>query len=296
MRTFVIIVVSVVLSLAVGSLIFDQKQAGVPGAQETVYERVMRTGKLRCGYLPSATYVDIDPNTGEKSGILVDYMNQLTTNLGLTLEWAEEIGRGDYIAALQSNRFDAYCTAITINAERAREVDFTNPYIYDQFDIYVSGKDKRFDYKLKSLNQDSVKFVVVEGDIFEKVVRKFFPKAKVVVLPQLTPESDVFLYVSTGKADAAISTPLIAAAYIKNNADKIRAVVLERPFIFANVGISLKADEYRLRRMLDLATLEMQGNGQLAAIIDKHDQFGVLGHRILPFERKSDEFDRHANR
>jgi polar amino acid transport system substrate-binding protein len=281
MKSFLVIIASVLLSLIATNL-FSQKDGDSSNSQ-SVYNRVMESGTLRCGYLPSKGFLDIDPNTGEKSGIVFDYMTQLTKNLGLKLEWTEEVGRGDYVAALQSDRFDAYCTAISVNAERAREVDFTDPYAYDRFDIFVKNGNKKFDYKLSSLNVPSVKFVVIEGDIFEKITRKFFPQAELVILPQLTSEAEQFVYVETGKADAVISTPMIFDGYADNNSNKLRQVELGRPFIFSNTSISIKRGEYELRRMIDLATIEMHSNGQLESILDKHNPQKLIGRRILPF-------------
>jgi hypothetical protein len=76
-------------------------------AQDTVYDRVMKSQTIRCGYGLWSVYLHKDPNTGKMGGIYYDYMEALGKNLGLKIEWTEEVGWGDYIAGLKGDRFDA---------------------------------------------------------------------------------------------------------------------------------------------------------------------------------------------
>ena len=239
--------------------------------KESVFDRVMRTGKLRCGYLTWKDYIDIDVNTGEMSGIIYDYMEQLAHNLGLEMEWTEEVGRGDYPLGLETGRFDAYCTAMTRNAERAKVSDFTIPIMHSLFELYVRQDDTRFDYDLAALNDPDVAFVNTEGDIFGKIARLEFPEAQVIELPQLTQDSDPYLYVVHGKADVTIGNANVSAQYIKKNPGTLRKIALKEPFRYAPLSLVIKADEDRFRRMLDVATEEMLVNGQIDRILDKYD-------------------------
>lgn len=231
----------------------------------------MRTGTIRCGYLTWKDYIDIDVNTKEMSGIIYDYVEQLGKNLGLKVEWTEEVGRGDYPIGLETGRFDAYCTAMARNAERARVSDFTIPIFYGLFNLYVRQDDPRFDYDLASLNNPEVQFVNTEGDIFGKIARLEFPKAQVIELPQLSQDSDPYMYVDYGKADVVITNANIAARYMEKNPDSLRQVKLAEPFRYLPGSLVVKADEDRFRRMLDIATDEMLANGQIDAILDKYD-------------------------
>lgn len=238
---------------------------------ESVYDRVMRTGTIRCGYLAWKDFIDIDPNTGAMTGIIHDYMDALSRNLGLKLEWAAEVGRGDYVAGLDSGRFDVYCTAMAINAERARVSDFTRPILYTTFNLYVRDGDTRFDRNLAALDTPDMKFVSIEGDIFGKITRLDFPKATLAELPQLSGDTDPFLSVAQGKADVVIGNANIGARFMQQNPGKIRTVVLDKPFRYFPGSLAVKADEYRFRQMLDLATEEILFNGTMDKILDRYD-------------------------
>ena len=263
--------------------VFD---ASAQDDKESVYERVMRTGVIRCGYLSWTNYIDIDVNTGEMSGIIYDYMTALANNLGLKLEWTEEVGRADYAQALENGRFDVYCTAMTRNAERARVSDFTTPIAHALFNIYTKYGDERFDYDLSKINNPDVSIVATEGDIFGKIARLEFPKAKLIELSQLTQDSDPYMYVHHGKADITIGNSNISVRYMKKNPNSLRKIKLEQPFRYVPLSLVVKADEYRFRRMLDLATEEMITNGKIDAMLEKYDTNHDFWLRLAkPYEK-----------
>lgn len=63
---------------------------------ESVYERVIKSGTLKCGYIPYPPAMIVDPNTGEKSGIFYEFMNEVGKRLSLKVEWVQESGWGTF--------------------------------------------------------------------------------------------------------------------------------------------------------------------------------------------------------
>ena len=253
---------------------------------ESVYDRVMRTGTIKCGYLSWKDFVDIDPNTEEFSGIVVEYMEALGKNLGLKVEWDEEIGRGDYIPALDTGRFDAYCTALTVTAERARMADFVTPFSVSVHYVYVQDGVYEYDQDMTLLNNEDIRFVATEGEVFTKIIRESFPKAKLIELPQATNDADPLVYLATKKVDAIVMNAHITETFIKNNPDKIRRLPTKNPIRSVPLSISTRAGEYRFTKMLDNATRELLYNGTIDSILDRYDptQKGIL--RIhKPYEK-----------
>ena len=268
------VLLSIVVVLAVVKTTAPTESASVvaAGAQsESVYDRVIRTGIIRCGYMPSPLYLEVEPNTKQISGLVYDFVTQLAKNLGLKVEWTEEVGRGDFIAALEANRFDVYCTTISINAERARRVNYILPHVIDRFDPYVRIDDARFDENVMAINNKEIRIVAKEGDIFGKIAQRKFPEAQLIELPQLSAETDPMLYLDTGKADVVLNTPMVFSHYSRNNPNRIRKVKMSGPFVFGAEAMAIKAGDYRFERMLSLASTEMQGNGQMQEIYQKYD-------------------------
>ncbi len=253
--------------------------------KESVYDRVMRTGTIRCGYMLWDIYLNKDPDTGKMGGIYYDYMEQLGKNLGLKIQWDQaETGNGDYIAALENDRFDIYCTVIIYNAQWARQVDFLSPFFYMSSAVFVREGDKRVDGHLEKLNDPAMTLTTFEGDIFEKISNREFPAAKKFQIPQMSTEADLFLSVATAKADATITETSAALKFMEKNPGKLRMVDIGGPFRALPASISIKGGEYRFQRMLEIATVEMMTSGTIESILKKHEKYpGTLLRVAKPF-------------
>lgn len=80
--------------------------------KESAYDRVIRTGTIRCGYAISPPVMVQDPNTKKLSGLDYDLWQEIGKDLGLKIEFVEEAGWGNFIEGLRSNRYDAFCTEL----------------------------------------------------------------------------------------------------------------------------------------------------------------------------------------
>lgn len=78
--------------------------------KETAYDRIMKSGEIRCGYAISPPAMVQDPNTGEISGMDYDIWQEIGKELGVKIVWPEEAGWGNYITGLNSGRYDAFCS------------------------------------------------------------------------------------------------------------------------------------------------------------------------------------------
>ena len=189
--------------------------------EESTYDRVMRTGKLRCGYVVYDPAVIKDPNTGQFSGFAYETINKLAANLELEVEWAEEVGTGVMLEGLQSDRYDMICTPFWRNAERARVADFSESLYYSPMGIWVRGEDARFDNDISLLNQESVTLSIMDGTTLAVIADQDFPRAKTLSVPQLSPLSDLLLNVANGKVDAVPIDNYLAREYVANNPQKM---------------------------------------------------------------------------
>jgi len=122
------------------------KHASTPSgtvAKESTYERVLRTGEIRCAYAPNPPTLIKDPNTGIMSGIFSDVMNEAGQRLGLKIVWAEEVDYGTIAEGFSTDRYDAFCATVWPTAERSRVASFTVPLYYSPVGIFVRSGDHR---------------------------------------------------------------------------------------------------------------------------------------------------------
>ncbi len=239
--------------------------------KESVYERVMRTETIRCGYFVGPPYIIQDANSGQLSGIWYDYMEALGRELGFEIEWAEEVGLGDFGVALDSGRIDVMCLGIWVDPQRAKAADFVTPISYNGPQAYVREDDVRFDHDYRAINSESVTISYIDGDVGSVIARTDFPKAKTMTLPQLSQISEAMDNVTSGKADIVFYTPAAVEIYNKNHEEKLRRVPLNRSVRAYEESVAVRRGEHDFRQLLNHTTRFLINNGVIDRIIRKYD-------------------------
>jgi ABC-type amino acid transport substrate-binding protein len=249
---------------------------------ESSYDRVLRTGELRCGYAAWPPIIIKDPNSGTLSGIGYDFVEALGAALKLKIVWAEEVGWGDFPTALASGRIDAFCAGAWSNSSRARQVDFTLPILYQPVYAYARADDKRFDNNLDAINDPNVTIAAIDGEMASLIAVKDFPQAKTLQLAQLSAGSDAFLNVVDKKADIAFTDPATFGEYDAKNPGKLRRVISKAPLRVFGVPLAIAHGQDEFRRMLDTSTTELLSSGQIEKIIAKYEQYPGALLRVAP--------------
>jgi|AGTN01.2.fsa_nt_gi ABC-type amino acid transport/signal transduction systems, periplasmic component/domain len=241
-------------------------------AASSVYDRVMKAGKIRCGYVVYSPGCLKDPNTAELSGIGIDVLKEAAKNLGLEVEFAEEVGWGTMIEGLETNRYDIIATPIWTNSNRARVVDFSKPMFYSPIFAYVKAGGKKINAQnFSSCNNPATTIATVDGETAEIIAREDFPNAKKESLPQLSDVSQLMLTVSTGKADLTFAEPAIADAFLKTNPGSVERLSLVRPVrTFGNSWV-FKRGQMEFKNMLDTALEQLMNSGVVDRIVAKYE-------------------------
>lgn len=218
---------------------------------ESVYERVMRTGELRCGYFTWPPFLAKDPNSGAITGLSAEYIEKIGDILDLKIVWAEEVGVGDYIAGLNANRFDLMCMTLWPDAGRLRNSLMSRPIFYSGVYAIVRKDDHRFDQGFEKLNDSSVTISVIDGDITQTIAEKKFPKAKRFEHSQMSDLSAHTQSVVTGKTDAIFIDYGSFLDYEKSNPDTLRILKDLGPVQIFPEMLAVKNGEIELKMLLD---------------------------------------------
>lgn len=251
-----------------------------PQSSQSLYDRVMSQGKIRCAYVIYTPGCLKDPNTGKLTGIGIEAIEIIAKNLGLKVEWTEEVGWGSMVEGLQTNRYDMIGTPVWTNANRAKIADFSKPLFYSPILIYAKTGSKRVSAAtLESVNSPDFKVATVDGETAEVIAREDFPKAQKVSLPQLTDLSQLLLTVSTGKADLTFAEPATAAAFIKNNPGVV-SVVQDKPVrVFPNCWM-FKRGQNEFKNMIDTVLDQLINSGQMDKIVKKYEPVPDTLYRV----------------
>ena len=279
---FVAVILAAVLAGMLGAYLLPAAHhSASTSATESTYDRVMRTQTIRCGYAVWPPLLIKDANSGQLSGMEYDYLQALGEALHLKIDWAEEVGWGDFPVALNAGRIDAFCAGAWPNSSRARQIDFTTPILYQPLYAYVRADDHRFDNNLAAINSPSVTTVTMDGEMSSLVTAADFPQAKTVQLPQLSSPPELLLNVTSGKGDVTFTDSYTAAEYAANNPGKIRRVT-SPPLRAFGVPLAIAHGQYEFARMADIATEELLASGKIEKIITKYEREPGMFLRAAP--------------
>lgn len=257
-------------------------------SQEAVYSRVIKSGKIRCAFVIYPPGLIKDPNSGKISGIAAETIEEAGKNLGLQVEWTEEVGWGSMIEGLETDRYDLVVSGIWPNASRAKLVDFSTPLYYSGIGIYVRQNESRFNETLSGLNSQDVKISTIDGEMSDIIARNQFPSAQRVSLPQNADVSQLLLNVSQGRADLTFVEPYIANQFLKNNPGTIKNIVEQKPIrVFGNT-VMLKRGQTEFKSMLNTTIEELINNGFVDNLVDRYETSpGTFYRRSFPYRPAS---------
>ncbi len=257
-----------------------------PARAGEVYDRVMESGKVRCGYFTWPPFLEKDVNTGEMSGIVVDVIEEIGRRLDLEVEWTEEVSFAAMFEGFRTGRYDVMCGPVSPTPARARVSDFTMTLGFGAEYLYARADDTRFDNNLAAINDPAVKFASFDGEYSAVIAQEEFPKAQNVSIPHLSEPSQLLLAVTTGKADVTATDPVIGLAFIRNNPDKLK-VIEGGPVRFVPFAFGLPVGDYELKRLIDITIEDLHINGFIDRAYQQNPEYDATLFRVAdPWKEK----------
>lgn len=244
-----------------------------PTERETVSERILRTGKIRCGYFQYEPALIINAETKQKSGIFYDLTEEMARRLGLKVEWTEEVGYGEIAQGFESNRYDLFCNVVWPTPERSRVASFSIPLYYSVVGIFVREDDNRFDNDPLKLNDPSITLAVKDGDITASVAANIFPQAKFISIPQMAQTEQQLMEVSMGKADATFNEPALLMRYNQTADKKLKNISENAPLKYFPSTYMMPKGDMVLKEMINTTLGDMMSDGFVQRTIKKYEPY-----------------------
>jgi ABC-type amino acid transport substrate-binding protein len=275
---------SLTLILLVTILFSGCTKTGPTGTRGgSAYDRVIMAGKIRAAYLTYPPACMKDTNTGKLTGIFVQTLDRIGENLGLKIEWTEEVGWGSQIEGLAADRYDIVGSPVWANPTRGRLTTLSRPVYYSGIGIYVRQSDRRFDKDWNTINSGEARIATIDGETGDLIARTQFPLAKRVSFPQLTDISQLFLEVSSDKADVFFAEPYFAYQYFKNNPRTVKNIAGEHPIRLLGNCYMFKKDEFQFKQMIDTALEDLLNSGYVEQLLKKYDGGDTFYQVALPY-------------
>jgi len=203
---------------------------GGPGSSagrsdDELWHQVQRSKKLRVAMVlqfPPQFYRD--PQTREPAGYDVEMLKLMAKDLGAELE----IDDMDFTAAvpsLVSGKVDLIAAGLVNTPDRAKSIQFTDPYVPYQLVAMVQKDGGVAD--AEQLNQPGRTVSVLLGSTSHELAKIRFPKAEIRALDR---QDACMLEVSSKKADACIMERYLAIPYVRNNPQTTALLTPDKPF------------------------------------------------------------------
>jgi len=203
------------VALAAGALLVTGcASRGTPPSTSTA--RPTLTVGMELAYPPFET----KDAAGNPSGLSVDFIKDFGAANGYDVVIQNTAWDG-LIPSLQTGKIDAVISSMTITADRAKQVDFSDPYAVAQLALLVnknSGVAAAAD-----LNQAGKKVAVKTGSTGDVYATKNLASAEII---RLADESACVTEVVQGKADAFIYDQLTIYRNQQKNPDTTAAVFI----------------------------------------------------------------------
>lgn len=210
-----------------------------------------------------ATYAPFETidSSGKYVGLDMELIQMIADEMGMELK-LQNIGWDGIIPGLMNGNYDCLISAMTITAERKKQINFSKPYFTIKQAIIV-----KVDNKTVKGPEDLVgKTVAVQngttGDLYASKIKNIKMK-RFDTNPQAVQE------LLNNNADAAIMDDLVAAIAIQNNKGKLKFIEIKN-IEKELYGIGVKKGNDQLLQKINKAIDTLTKNGKLDALIKKY--------------------------
>jgi len=212
-----------------------------------------------------------DPS-GKPTGVSVDLATDLAKSLGRPVVIQNTAFDG-LIPALKTGKVDLVISSMTATAERAKSIDFSDPYISTGLCLLLK-KDSTAK-GIADLDREGVKVAVKKGTTGHLYATNHLKRAMILVLDK---DSAAVLEVSQGKADAFIYDQMSIYQNWQRNKETTQAIL--EPFQKESWAVGIRKGNDELKTQVNRFIKEYREKGG----------FEQLGERYL--KEMKDEFKR----
>lgn len=214
---------------------------------------------------------------GHPTGVSVDLAKALGAYLGQQVV-IENIPFDGLIVALKTGKIDLIISSMTATAERAKSIDFSDPYLQTGLCLLVGAKANI--QTIQDADQPDKTIVVKKGTTGQLYAVEHIRRAKVLVLDQ---ESACVLEVAQGKADAFIYGQMNVLKYWQRNPDTTRALL--RPFQAEPWAIGVRKDNPERLRQVNAFLKDFRTRGGFEQLSDRwlKEQKATFQQLNIPF-------------
>jgi len=205
---------------------------------------------------------EMTDESGNPAGVSVDLAHALGNHLGRNVR-IENVSFDGLIPALKTGRIDLVISSMTANEERAKSIDFSDPYVHTGLALLTGagGEIKHVEH----LNEKDRTVAVKIGTTGHVYAQEHLGNARILILER---ESECVLEVVQGTADAFIYDQLSIYKNWMRQKNTTQAIL--DPFQKEAWAIGLKKGNDTLRGEVNEFLAAYRDRGGFDDLADKH--------------------------
>ena len=214
-------------------------------ASADVLDDILERGSIHFGVAVFVPWT-MKSESGELIGFEIDLARKLAKDMGVKAEFTlypwDEV-----IPALQSGKIDILTGGMSITAERALQVNFTQPTAESGVSIATNIGLTKDIQRLEELNSPEITIAVVNKTLAHSVTQTFFDKANIEVYSDGAKAGQAVI---TGNAHAYLASLTQTRFLALNNGDKVDLPIAE-PLLASREAIAVRKGEQELLNFLN---------------------------------------------
>ncbi|WP_203364060.1 transporter substrate-binding domain-containing protein [Bacillus sp. REN10] len=238
----------------------DAKEEG----QESLLNQIKEEGKLKVGLMGTYPPYNFLNDQKEMDGFDADIAKEVAKRLGVKVEFVAQEFSG-MIAGLQTEKFDAVISQMTITDERKKQMDFSDPYITNHVKVIVAENNN----DIKTVKDFQGKDIGVGlGTNDETYLRtKLLPEVGEFNIKTYDDVITSLKDLDAGRIDATINNIYAIKPVVEKNGFKIKAV--GEPVKSDQAGIAVRKGNEDLVKELNKILSDMKADGTYKEIYVK---------------------------
>ncbi len=274
-RTIYLYLVTSVFLILIGSNVF---------AQTGTLERILNDKTLKVGVNPLFEPFSFEKD-GNRVGVDIDIAQKLADKLGVELEVVVPDSFSDLIPMLNNGDIDIVMAGMSITFDRARIVDFSDPYFDTGISILLNkvssspiglGSIKTLSELQTSLkqnnNEDKLIIAVTKGKAPEKAAASLFPLA---TINSYASNEEAAIATLKGDANIMLHDEIFLKLFVKNNPDltRFKAIVLNPPIKPDAYGIAVRKGNQDFVNLINVFIRELSYEGGASKYLGRYLPF-----------------------
>lgn len=240
----------------IACMVFIVSMVGCAGNSNSV-EAIKKKGKIIM-----ATEATFEPfefrENNQIVGIDVDIAKQVAEELGVELV-IEEMEFGSLLAAVSSGKVDFIVAGLSIDEDRKKSVDFTDPY-FNASQMIIVNKDSSI---ASRADLEGKKIGVQQGTTGDKEASNI----KDATVERYTKTTDAVQALKQGKLDAIVLDNFPSTVFVTKNPE---LKMLDEVLITDTYAIAVKKGNKELADSINKVLSRLKDSGELDNIIDKY--------------------------